>query len=168
MWTRVTSNWVGAGGGAKPRHCAKSLWGEAPCGSAVHGKVDEISPAHPQPPPPPPTPASNPPAPEPPCPWTPPSLHGRQGGQGRIDNITGRQGTLHCSCLEPCFLFQNGRCSSTGVERAWNEDVPVRGRGRLEARVRRAEATRRLARRVDAPPTGLHVGGLLQRTQRPL
>ena len=24
-------------------HCAKSLWGEAPCGSAVYGKVDEMS-----------------------------------------------------------------------------------------------------------------------------
>ncbi len=28
-------------------HCAKSLQGKAPCGSAVHGKVDEISPAPP-------------------------------------------------------------------------------------------------------------------------
>ena len=25
--------------------CAKSLQGEAPCGNAVHGKVDEMSPA---------------------------------------------------------------------------------------------------------------------------
>ncbi len=27
------------------QHCAKSLWGEVPCGSAVHGKVAEMSPA---------------------------------------------------------------------------------------------------------------------------
>ncbi len=32
------------------RYCAKSLQGEAPCGSAVYGKVDEMSPA-PLPPP---------------------------------------------------------------------------------------------------------------------
>ncbi len=28
-----------------PSCCAKSLKGEAPCGIAVHGKVDEMSPA---------------------------------------------------------------------------------------------------------------------------
>ncbi len=29
--------------------CAKSLWGEAPCGSVVYGKVDEMSPYAPSP-----------------------------------------------------------------------------------------------------------------------
>ncbi len=43
--------------------CAKSLWGEAPCGSAVHGRVDEVSP-------PPPLPLPNP-HPQTPCPQTP-------------------------------------------------------------------------------------------------
>ncbi len=45
------------------RHCSKSLQGEAPCGSAVYGKVDEMSPApspSPNPPPLPPTPSPNP------------------------------------------------------------------------------------------------------------
>ncbi len=42
-------------------NCAKSLWGEAPCGSAVYGKVDEMSPA------PPPPPAGPPPPTRPPC-----------------------------------------------------------------------------------------------------
>ncbi len=61
----------------------------------------------PLPPPPPPNPPAGPPPPPdptPPC-WTPPPRR-RQGGQGRIDGITGRQGTLHFSCLENCFLFQ--------------------------------------------------------------
>ncbi len=48
------------------------------------------------------------------CPLPPPPplplprrtpLQRRQGGQGRIDDITGRQGTSHSSCLEHCFLF---------------------------------------------------------------
>ncbi len=42
---------------SKQYHCAKSLQGEAPCGGAVYGKVDEMSPApSPTNPPPPPTP----------------------------------------------------------------------------------------------------------------
>ncbi len=45
-----------------------------------------------------------PPAP-PPSPEPPPPLWRRQGGQGRIDDITGRQETSHCSCLEHCFLL---------------------------------------------------------------
>ncbi len=62
-----------------------SLWGEAPCGSAVHGKVDEMSPApshYQQPPPSPPNPLPLP-LPDPPPPTG-------QGGQGRIDDITGK------------------------------------------------------------------------------
>ncbi len=52
--------------------------GQAPCGSAVYGKVDEMSP----------TPHLDPP-------WTPPPFCwqmtcGRQGGQGRIKDITGK------------------------------------------------------------------------------
>ena len=58
--------------------CAKSLQGEAPCGSAVHGRVDEMSPA--------PSPHQTP---LPQTPLDPPPLAdsmtgGRQGGQGRI------------------------------------------------------------------------------------
>ncbi len=86
-------------------NCAKSLQGEAPCGSAVYGKVDEMSPAPlplTQPPPLPPNPP--PPPPTPPLPLPDPPQR-RQGRQGRIDNIIGRQGTLHCSCLEHCFLL---------------------------------------------------------------
>ncbi len=69
--------------------CTKSLQGEAPCGSAVYGKVDEMSPA--------PSPSPNPlHLPNPPA-LTPLQLDppmnsmtgGRQGGQGRIDDITG-------------------------------------------------------------------------------
>ncbi len=52
----------------------------------------------PSPSPQPPPPTGPPPPPDPPA-WR------RQGGQGRIDNITDRQGTSHCSCLEHCFLL---------------------------------------------------------------
>ncbi len=40
-------------------------------------------------------------------PTRPPPLCGedKEGGQGRIADITGQQGTLHCSCLEHCFLL---------------------------------------------------------------
>ncbi len=59
----------------------------------------------PLPPAPPPPPLHSPS----PC-WTPlPPMHPlrrRQGGQGRIDDITGWQGTSHCSCIEHCFLLQ--------------------------------------------------------------
>ncbi len=55
-------------------NCAKSLQGEAPCGSAVYGKVDEMSPA---------------PLPDP-SPRTPPPSCGRHGGQGEIGDITSK------------------------------------------------------------------------------
>ncbi len=45
-------------------HCAKSLQGEAPCGSAVYGKVDEMSSA--------PSLLTPPPFPKPPSPPSPP------------------------------------------------------------------------------------------------
>ncbi len=65
--------------------------------SAVYGKVDEMSPT--------PLPSPNPPPPcQTPIPHQTPQ-HRRQGGQGRINDITGRQGTSHCSCLEHCFLL---------------------------------------------------------------
>ncbi len=50
-----------SGSGQDPYNCAKSLQGEAPCGtcSAVYGKVDEMSPA--------PSPSPLPPPPDPPC-----------------------------------------------------------------------------------------------------
>ncbi len=81
-----------------PRHrswsvlyCAKSLQGEAPCGSAVYGKVDEMSPA-----PPPPLPSPNPspclplPLPDPPSfHWTPPPAEKTRRTR-TIDNITGK------------------------------------------------------------------------------
>ena len=83
--------------------CSKSLQSKAPCDSAVYGSLDEMSPApclSPNPPPPPD------PLPQPdPLPPTRTPLQRRQGGQGRINNITSWQGTLHCSCLEHCFLF---------------------------------------------------------------
>ncbi len=72
--------------------------GQAPCVSAVYGKVDEMSSAPspqtplPLPPPPPKPPYLNPPLwLNPPCRQTPPvdsMTGGRQGGQGRIDDIT--------------------------------------------------------------------------------
>ncbi len=65
----------------------------------------------PQPPPPPPTPSpyQTPlPLPDPLPPWR------KQGGQGRIDDITGQQGTSHCSCLEHCFLFLKRQCYYMG------------------------------------------------------
>ncbi len=83
--------------------CAKSLYGEAPCGSAVYGKVDEMSPA-------PcllPLPLPNPPPltllPGPPC-----SLHDLWKTRGRRKNQQHyRQGSSHCSCLEHCFLLKS-------------------------------------------------------------
>ncbi len=86
--------------------CAKSLQGEAPCGSAVHGKVAEISPA------PLPSPSLTPSGPKPPsslgAPTPGPLPHGRQGGQGRIDDITGKGlrtavalGTASCLLSSP-------------------------------------------------------------------
>ncbi len=73
--------------------CAKSLQGEAPCASAVYGKVDEISSTPPpSTPSPTPLPCPNPP-PQDPLPLEPPvdsMTCGRQGGQGRIDDITGK------------------------------------------------------------------------------
>ncbi len=69
--------------------CAKSLQGEAPCGSAVHGKVDEMSAALLPPPPTPPLPPSPPPCLDPR--WICVCMTcGRQGGQGRINDITGK------------------------------------------------------------------------------
>ncbi len=63
----------------EPRHSVALLCevplGQAPCGSVVYGKVDEMSPAAPGLDPPPGTPP-------------PPMTCGRQGGQGRIDDIT--------------------------------------------------------------------------------
>ncbi len=63
----------------------------------------------PTPPPSTPLPLPEPPAARPPLQPDPPTdstTGGRQGGQGRIDDITSRQGTSNCSCLEHCFLFQ--------------------------------------------------------------
>ncbi len=71
-------------------HSAKSLWGKAPCGSAVYGSLTEMSPA-PLPLPDSPSPHARPP---PPHSWNPLWLDpypvdsmagGRQGGPGRID-----------------------------------------------------------------------------------
>ncbi len=42
LWSHTTSPWSAED---KVSHCAKSLWGEAPCGSAVHGSWTEMSPA---------------------------------------------------------------------------------------------------------------------------
>ncbi len=83
-----------------PHHhcCAKSLQGEAPCGSAVYGKVDEMSPYAPSP--------SPTPCPQTlglPCPQTPP----RKTRRTRKNRRHHRQGTSHCSCLEHCFLFSS-------------------------------------------------------------
>ncbi len=113
---RITGGVGGpCGDGAAEAYCAKSLQGEASCGNAVHGRWMKC----PLPPPPPQTPLPQPPPstplplpqPSSPC-WTPlplpdsPSPHGtpspcqtppvacmtcgRQGGQGRIDDITGK------------------------------------------------------------------------------
>ncbi len=68
-------------------NCAKSLQGEAPCGSAVYGKVDEMSP---------------PPPPGPPA-WTPPPPD--KEDKEESTTLPTPQGTSHCSCLEHCFLF---------------------------------------------------------------
>ncbi len=70
-------------------YSAKSLQGEAPCGSAVYGNWTEMSPA-PLPPARPPsphwTPLPLPDSPPPPLDLPPDSMTGgRQGGQGRID-----------------------------------------------------------------------------------
>ncbi len=97
------------GGAVLSHNCPKSLQGEAPCGSAVYGKVDEMSPA-PSPLSPGPHTPGSPPPPDPPCPQTPP--HGRQGGQGRIGDITGKglrtavalstASCLHCNKKQTC------------------------------------------------------------------
>ena len=49
---------------AQDLNCAKSLQGEAPCGSAVYARLDEISPA---PSPQTPLPLPHPPLPDPPA-----------------------------------------------------------------------------------------------------
>ncbi len=78
------------------RCCAKSLQGEAPCGSAVCGSWTEMSPA--------PSPLPSPEAGPPPC------------GEDKEDKeelmnkeefmtLPMPQVTSHCSCLEHCFLF---------------------------------------------------------------
>ncbi len=76
-------------------HCAKSLQGEAPCGSAVYGRLDEMSPAPLQP---------GPPSLDPP----PMCLHELwKTRRTRKNRRHHRQGTSHCSCLEHCFLFSS-------------------------------------------------------------
>ncbi len=73
--------------------CAKSLWGEAPCGSAVYMARWMKCPLPPSP--------LNPP--DPLLPQTP--LCGRQGGQGRIDDITGKGlRTAVALSTASCFL----------------------------------------------------------------
>ncbi len=62
--------------------CANSLWGETLCGNAVHGRLDEMSPAPlARPPPHSQTPRSQ----NSPPPMDTSMTGGRQGGQGRID-----------------------------------------------------------------------------------
>ncbi len=78
-------------------YCAKSLQGEAPCGSAVCGKVDEMSPT--PSPSPNPTPPAGPPSP---CLDPPPAGKTRRTRKNRRHF---QQWTSHCSCLEHCFLF---------------------------------------------------------------
>ncbi len=92
--------------------CAKSLQGEAPCGSAVYGKVDEMSPA---PLPPNPLHPPNPLPPNPP-PWDThsqtPLPCGRPGGQGRIGDITGKGlRTVVALSTASCFLFRTCVCT---------------------------------------------------------
>ena len=87
---------VNASGVACERHwflcCKKSLKGEAPCGSAIQGKVNKMSPA-PSPLTPSPSPSPNPLPPAQIPLWLVPPMDsmtgGRQGGQERIDDITG-------------------------------------------------------------------------------
>ncbi len=107
--------------------CAKSLLGEAPCGSAVHGKVDEMSPApyplNPPPPSPNPPPTCPDPLPlDPSCPWTTP--HRRQGGQGRIVDITSKGlrtavalSTASCSDVDQWAQTLGPRTMQHGGER---------------------------------------------------
>ncbi len=96
------------------RCCAKSLQAEAPCGSAVYGKVDEMSPT---PPPSTPLPSSNPlPPPKPPLPPDPPppTRPPLRKTRRTRKNRHHRQGTSHCSCLEHCFLFCSSQCPLSG------------------------------------------------------
>ncbi len=74
-----------------------------------------MSPAPPPAPPPSPLPLS--------LPRQTPSLWRRQGGQGRIHDITGRQGTLHCSYLEHCFLFERRPNTQTTQSSYRNAEV---------------------------------------------
>ncbi len=101
-----------------PRHCcAKSLQGEAPCGSAMYGKVGEMSPAPSTPSPSPtPLPLSQPLPPA----WTP--SWGRQGGQGRINGITGK-GLRTAVALSnaSCFLFVVRKMSF----RVWSQTISM-------------------------------------------
>ncbi len=116
----------------------KSVWGwgaaveeiqrllcEVPSGRSTmwqcsNGKVDEMSPA---PSPLNPLPLPTPLPLDPPCPQPPPTDSmscGRQGGQGRIDDITeGHYRWEHCSCLEHCFLLWGGSVDPEVVERRY-------------------------------------------------
>ena len=69
------------------RDCAKSLQGEAPCGGAVYGKVDEMSP----------TPSPRPPSPsscQPPCPCQPPGVTKDKEDKEELMTLPARDFTL--------------------------------------------------------------------------
>ncbi len=86
-------------------HCAKSLQGEALCGSAVYGSWTEMSPTPVEPPPPPPSQTPQPDPPDPPMDSMQHDWWKAREDKEELMTLPMLQGTSHCSCLEHCFLF---------------------------------------------------------------